>query len=193
VCVLCTWAAGIATALALNACNALSGIDNFTITTGAETGTDGPDQGAGDGGVVKGDAPAQGGDATGTGDVAAGDTGMASVDAKADAASDAEGGTGSCDGGLVAHSNGIGQMFYDCAPLNTWNQTQAFGACTAFTGDAGACLVDPGFSCMGDVVCSKGYSVCACWVFNGTRPGRICNAGTAACCCPGASSPPAWN
>jgi hypothetical protein len=187
--------------LAVNACNALSGIDDFTIRTGADTGIDGPYQGEfegssggvgdspWDGGMVEGDALAHG-DHDGTNDA-----GTASRDAGADAASDTGGGeTGSCDGGsLVAHSNGLGQTFYDCAPPNTLNQTQAFAACAAFSQDAGACMYDPGFSCMGDVVCSIGSSVCACWVYDGNRPGRVCSSTTAGCCCPGASAPVGWN
>jgi hypothetical protein len=192
----------LAMPLAVNACNALSGIDDFTVRTGAEAGMEGSGQaesGGSSGGVGPGDAPAQGDNTTGTGDAPAGDSAndgaMATVDARADAASDAEGGTtGSCDGGFVAHTNGLGQMFYDCAPLNTLNQTQAFEACAAFSGNAGACMFNPGFSCMGDVVCSKGSSTCACWVYDGNRPGRVCSSTPdGGCCCPGASSPPAWN
>jgi hypothetical protein len=198
--VLATWTLGFAALLAANACNTLSGIDDFSVRTDAETGIDGSDQGdvGGSSGSV-GDSAAQGDDGTATRDATGGDgatrdgardTGTLG-DAKSDASDSGGAEAGSCDGGLVTHANGLGQMFSDCTPLNTFNQTQAFEACAAFSGDAGACKVDPGISCMGNVVCSTG-AVCGCWVYDGSHPGRYCSAGTAACCCPGASGP-MWN
>jgi hypothetical protein len=37
------------------------------------------------------------------------------------------------------HSNGVGQSWYDCFALSTYNVTTATSACAAFTGNAAAC------------------------------------------------------
>ncbi len=85
----------------------------------------------------------------------------------------------------TTHSDGMGQSFYDCNPLSTWNQTTALEACAAFTGNASYCSNDwtdddPDH---GTAVCSKGSPVtCACWSYTGKNIGLAYNYGTANKC-----------
>jgi hypothetical protein len=120
----------------------------------------------------------------------AGDAATGQTDAHTDSPA-----TGPCDGGspLVVHSNGFGQTFSDCVPLSTYNVTQAFEACAASTGDAGACTVDPGgLSCSGgNVVCTVTSSTCACWRYD-NRSGAI-GSFSGACACISNSAPVLWN
>jgi hypothetical protein len=141
------------------------------------------------------EAAVEGGDGAGPvsdgGDGGAGGDG-AQPDA-GDAGPDTGGGTGPCDGGtpLVVHSNGlVGGTFTDCAPLGTYDLAQATEACLAYTGDAGACSVDPMACAQGDQVCGTVGSMCACWRYNGNQAGRYTNA--TICSCIGSSSP-TWN
>jgi len=49
-------------------------------------------------------------------------------------------GTGCCSGGCqIAHSNGLGQNFYDCSSLGTYTQASAIEACAAFSGSSASC------------------------------------------------------
>lgn len=152
----------------------------------------------------EGDAIASGdgeSDATsGTGDGAAdapedaGQTVDAAVDAPSDAPSDAPGACGTstitCSGSCpTMHFNGISQFFYDCVEAGTINLAQAFEACAAFAGDAGACTNDPITCAAGSQVCSSGYSSCACWRYIGTNAGKVGNSGSTTCNCLGSTSP----
>jgi hypothetical protein len=191
--------------LVVGACNSLSGIDGLVVQPeSADT------HGQSDAG---GDAlPGDGSDDTGPrteGTVDADHDATTSGDADADTDAASQGGDGSadgpvdcgtltcatplcCDGGCASmHSNGLGQYFYDCAPLKTFNVMQAFAACTAFTGKMSLCTNDPITCGGGDQVCSSGASMCACWRYNGSNPGHVLNSG-ATCQCLGSVSP-TWN
>ncbi len=112
----------------------------------------------------------------------------------ADAQQDGTGATGPCDGGtpLVVHSNGFGQTFSDCQPLGTYNVNQAFEACAASTGDAGACSIPAGFTCSGgNLVCAQSGSTCTCWRYDG-HPGSALALTTGCNCLPN-SAPVVWN
>jgi Notch-like protein len=112
-------------------------------------------------------------------------------------------GTGCCNTACqTQHSNGVGQNFYDCQPLNTFDATQALQACAANTGNAALCT-DFGNVCDTDadalntpdtsIVCSTGAADCTCWSYSGLAPGFAYNdAGAATCFCvlPG---DPTWN
>jgi hypothetical protein len=104
---------------------------------------------------------------------------------------------------LVAHTNGIGQSWSDCAPLGTYNQTEAEQACEAnahLHGAASACVVN---DCDGPVavaVCDVDVDVlgfCTCWTFAGPAAGRVLShacdvdAGAAKAQCAGPSND-AW-
>ena len=68
----------------------------------------------------------------------------------------------------TAHSNGVGQTFYDCAPLGTYNLIEALEACAAYTGDVNVCsVVDFPQPCMAldpySVVCALGAPNYVTW------------------------------
>jgi hypothetical protein len=103
--------------------------------------------------------------------------------------------TPSCCGNQCAlkHANGLGQSFWDCVALNTYDQTQGTEACAAYTGNQNACSV---YSCTGGgqnkVVCGVTNGLCACWNFSGSNVGKVLLNNSASCFCPGANDP-AWN
>jgi hypothetical protein len=98
------------------------------------------------------------------------------------------------------HSNGVGlsalglgESFYDCNPLNTYNATTAAEACYARFGSAGGCA---SFRCgtqpyyyVCDASSVGGKQTCGstCWAFGGTQVGNVTD-----CSCPGVSYGP-WN
>ena len=97
----------------------------------------------------------------------------------------------------TAHSNGVGQSFYDCVSPSTYNQTQAQEACQAlgpgqqcYAQDCSA-ATDGGTS---QVVCSDtvpatSQAACVCWAYTGALAGRVHAAQSSACVCPGPSDP----
>jgi hypothetical protein len=92
----------------------------------------------------------------------------------------------------TTHDNGVGRLFYDCQPKNTYDATQATSACAAFTGDASLCHVMP---CGGGkyAVCSDGAADCVCWGYaGGGVSGRVADSGSPSCSCPGGGSP-SWS
>jgi hypothetical protein len=89
------------------------------------------------------------------------------------------------------HTDGFSQNFTDCEALSTYNETQAFKACAASTGDAGACALNPGISCTGNQVCTVGASTCLCWRYD-AKPGGI-GMWSGACGCISNSAPVSWN
>lgn len=108
-----------------------------------------------------------------------------------------------CAGGACAitHGNGIGNNFYDCVALDTYNAVQATEACAAFTNNAGQCSSN--FFCTGadggivaQLVCSDtSPTACACWTYSGLAVGHVANSGLPGmtnCQCP-QSSHPAWH
>jgi hypothetical protein len=97
----------------------------------------------------------------------------------------------------VTHNNGVGltalglgQSFYDCTAVDTYNATQAAAACYARFGTAGKCIAQacPGqpnyYVCDSD---SAGKCVSTCWAFGGSLKGLVAD-----CSCPGVSYGP-WN
>jgi len=124
-----------------------------------------------------------------------------------------------CSGGAgpacqVLHSNGVGQAFYDCAPLGDYSQTLAVEACVAYVGAANSgdcttpqsayvCTVTPDAGVgPAEAICTVGEPStieCACWTFQGVD-GYVYQAPTAGapCYCPlatdgGAGDFPVWN
>jgi hypothetical protein len=104
---------------------------------------------------------------------------------------------GCCGTGCqTTHSNGVGQSFYDCVTVGTYDQTQAQEACVAFTGNAAQCSV---FTCGGNSntsMCSDTSPTrCDCWGFGGTQKGKVHagpGAGASNCFCIVAADP-IWN
>jgi hypothetical protein len=86
------------------------------------------------------------------------------------------------------HDDGLGQTFWDCTPSGTYNQTEAFAACAAFTGNAALC--SPG-ACNRSV-CSTGAPTCACWTYSGSFSGRVTSSSTTYCMC-NSSGAAIWN
>ncbi len=77
-----------------------------------------------------------------------------------------------------SHSNGLGQSYYDCNPPNTYRQTAAMEACTAYgQGTCGAVTVGCNDAGSASVVCactgtgffSPGY----CWEYAGPNVGQV--------------------
>lgn len=80
--------------------------------------------------------------------------------------------TGPCDGGpLVAHSDGLGGMWTDCAPIDTYSAAEATAACAAhYTSD---CVV---YNCGGVMPNCVGYYApyqSYCWQYNSDGGGRV--------------------
>jgi len=99
---------------------------------------------------------------------------------------------GCCSGKCqTQHSDGVGQSFYDCNPLNTFTAATALEACTAFTGDGTKCST---MTCKpnGGVICSQGAANCDCWMYQGTLVGRVDLNATTTCYCP-ITTDPSWN
>jgi hypothetical protein len=95
----------------------------------------------------------------------------------------------------TAHSNGVGQTFYDCVSQGTYNQTQALEACAAFA-PGGPCIQGSTFCGLAVAlfVCNVGSSSCTCWEYQGPNPGAVyANASSNVCSCSTASGLPPWN
>jgi hypothetical protein len=79
--------------------------------------------------------------------------------------------SGACQ---TAHSNGVGQTFYDCEAQGTFTQTLAMEACVAFTGTNTQCVAAPVGVCGSSrAICSNGASTCWCWTYAGTGAGTV--------------------
>jgi hypothetical protein len=101
-----------------------------------------------------------------------------------------------CSGGTcqTAHSNGVGQTFYDCQPTGTYTESQAKAACLAFTGSSTQCQATPvGVFCSSRGICSNGAATCWCWTYSGTGAGTVeKQTGLCPSACPSASGT-MWN
>jgi hypothetical protein len=111
--------------------------------------------------------------------------------------------TGSCQ---PMHSDGVGETYYDCAPLATYNNAEALAACTAFATAHGGSLADcesndcPATknSPIDYIVCSDGIVgsgiPCYCWGYGGPSKGNVDNADPdpANCGCPDGTTWPTW-
>jgi hypothetical protein len=158
-------------------------------------------------------APAEGGDAQaegGEGDAETIDAGDARADAPTDGAPDASlactastcpscgsgctpccTATGTCK---VVHANGEGQTFYDCAALDTHDQTQAMEACVAFSKNSSQCTQSSNFcSSIIYAICSVAASTCHCWQYTGPNAGTVQSPTTGCSAQCGSASDPAWN
>jgi hypothetical protein len=93
--------------------------------------------------------------------------------------------------------------YYDCNPVVApVTQTQARGACLAFTGSAAACLQTTSGNCSCGLLCSTtATSICGsaggkcyCWQYTGQYPGTVQTESASACSATcGASSDPKFN
>jgi len=96
----------------------------------------------------------------------------------------------------VTHDNGVGNAFYDCAPLNTFNQTEATAACVAWTKNTGLCMitncnVDGGFA--GEATFAFYMGKCISWGYSGPMAGHLYQVNPASsisdCRCPDQNQP----
>ena len=111
--------------------------------------------------------------------------------------------SGSCQ---PAHSDGVGETYYDCAPLATYNNTEALAACTAFATAHGGSMADcESTDCPATkgspedfIVCSDGIAgsgiPCYCWGYGGPSKGNVDNEDPdpANCGCPDGNTWPRW-
>jgi hypothetical protein len=90
----------------------------------------------------------------------------------------------------TTHSDGVGQSYYDCNPLKTYNSTTALEACGAFAGSESKCS---SYTCGSDtVICSDGAATCDCWQYSGSHAGQVDVNSNTTCYCPIAGDP-TWN
>jgi hypothetical protein len=101
-------------------------------------------------------------------------------------------GTACCGTGCqTAHSDGLGQTFYDCTALGTYKAPQAMEACTAATGGNGC---KDGSMCCGGIgalglcigttysaVCNSSGGSGHCWEYDTTNPGAVLGGGSLTC------------
>ncbi len=110
---------------------------------------------------------------------------------------------GCCAGNAcqTTHTNGVGNNFYDCLALDTYNQAQALAACVALTGNQAQCTnagcLAPDGGASGNVVCSSGSATqCVCWQYDAPFAGRYFTEGmpgVAHCFCPGSINAFQWH
>ncbi len=105
------------------------------------------------------------------------------------------------------HSDGVGQSFFDCNAPGSYNQAQAQSACTAYTGNAGACTPSTvsccnglmlGNLCLGSSttdhsVCGSAGGKCYCWQYSGTNSGKVESEGSSCSASCGGNGDPSWN
>ena len=107
----------------------------------------------------------------------------------------------------TTHSNGVGQSFYDCNAQGSHNQAQAQAACTAYTGNAGACTPSTvsccsglkignlclGTTTTGSSVCGSTGGNCNCWQYSGPNAGKVESEGSSCNASCGGNGDPSWN
>jgi hypothetical protein len=104
----------------------------------------------------------------------------------------------------TAHSNGVGDTFYDCIAQGVYDINQASAACLAFTSNAQYCMPGGFYTCtdandagLGDMLCSDtSPTACDCWGFTGAIAGHVSHeaAGANNCACPYPTTLyPSWN
>jgi hypothetical protein len=88
----------------------------------------------------------------------------------------------------TTHNNGVGQHYYDCNALSTFNLNQAKAACLAYVQTIGGTAANctDGWQCGGAgpvLVCSQNTAgttcVSYCWGYNGALVGAVTG-----CSCP---------
>jgi hypothetical protein len=107
---------------------------------------------------------------------------------------------GCCRGGTcqTTHANGLGQNYYDCVALGTYDQTQAEKARAAFADIVGpgqtvdGSCGDPGDTSKIRCHDTNDGSVCACWAWSGPLRGYVRAVGGPDCECPTTADAP-WN
>jgi hypothetical protein len=91
----------------------------------------------------------------------------------------------------ITHSNGLGQNYFDCNPVQTFTANTATEACMAYTAVVGGTCQT--FTCgavTNPVVCAADASSTptACWGFTGANAGHVVSGGL----CP-TTTDPTWN
>ena len=84
-------------------------------------------------------------------------------------------GGGPCSGDpIVVHDNGMGQQYFDCVPVSTYNITQALEACNAYNNatiapcdTAHSCGTGQGF------LCGTYQGTTVAWYYEGARVGKL--------------------
>jgi hypothetical protein len=111
--------------------------------------------------------------------------------------------SGSCQ---PMHSDGVGETYYDCAPVGTYTDAEALAACTAFATAHGGSMADcESNDCPATknsptdyIVCSDGVPnsgiPCYCWGYGGPSKGNVDNQDPdpADCGCPDGNTWPTW-
>jgi hypothetical protein len=70
----------------------------------------------------------------------------------------------------LAHSDGVGNFYYDCSPLGTYNATTAMEACVAYASAMGLGQAD----CSDGWTCPGSSETFVCFSTNGTSPSEYC-------------------
>jgi hypothetical protein len=102
-------------------------------------------------------------------------------------------GTTCCEGSACCgsacqfkHSNGLGQFFFDCVALGTYDATQAAEAAAAWS-STGADTSS--FPCGGTTCYARQTTQCAVWCYNGADAGKVAlNSSNQSCLCPGSGA-----
>ncbi len=201
------------------ACAKLAGIDQFEIDL---TPTDATDEAAGptidaralDGGddqpdsTIPSEATSSGGPDGAFGDDATDaaesdeDTGSVPGDAADESSSgDANGASGpdagdAGDGGCAAavqHTNGVGGVYFDCAPGGTYGASEAQAACASSSkGTCAPQTIVCGLADNETLECATTSSTCVCWTYQPPDTGHVrLSALGALCQCP-TGTDPAW-
>jgi hypothetical protein len=97
------------------------------------------------------------------------------------------GGTACCAGGCqTAHANGLGQSYFDCGALDTYNRTTAQLAAAAWSPTGGTDFDLP----VGECFSRQISNACATWCFAGPFTGQVnLNTISIACLLPSTGSP----
>jgi hypothetical protein len=100
-------------------------------------------------------------------------------------------GTGCCTGGCqTAHSNGLGQSYYDCGALGTYSSATAQAAAAAWAPTGGTNTTDVQGNCLS----RQTATACATWCYAGPFLGKVnLNTISVACIPPQTLSSPTWN
>jgi hypothetical protein len=92
----------------------------------------------------------------------------------------------------VVHSNGVGQTYTDCVPLNTYGPDEAAKACAAT--NVGTCGQNT-VLCIGGptIECTLMAGTCTCWSYTGPTAGRVDTSKAGALCACPAPTDPMWH
>jgi hypothetical protein len=131
------------------------------------------------------------------------DTGSVLGDAANESSSgDANGASGpdagdAGDGGCAAavqHTNGVGGIYFDCAPDGTYGPSEAQAACASSSmGTCAAQMIVCGVADTETLECASTSNTCVCWTYQPPDTGHVrLSALGAFCQCP-TGTDPAWN